>query len=330
VDTSWKSSPIVKRHPANPVLSAKDVPYRADLVFNAGVVKYQGRYAMVFRNDYCGSDPRKIAGTCLGLAFSRDGIRCTVEPKPCFRIETVEIIRVYDPRLTVIEGRVYMCFAADTRHGIRGGVAVTDDFEKFDVLSMSVPDNRNMVLFPAKIGGKFARLERPFPVYGRYGAGDEAFDIWFSDSPDCAYWGNSQLVLGAEKVPYANCKIGPGAPPIRTRKGWLAAIHAVHKDKTTELPSWHKGWHKRYAAGLMLLDMESPWKVIGFCRQPLLAPEEPYEYEMKGYRGSVIFPTGMVLEDDGEVKIYYGAADTVVALATASLDDLLDLCVPFS
>lgn len=321
-----KSSPVVRRYEGNPVLSAKDVPYPATLVFNAGVTKFQGRYVMVFRNDYGDEGLKKLHGTNLGLAWSDDGIRWEVADKPVFEMETDEIQRAYDPRLTIIDGRCYVCFAVDTRHGIRGGIAVTDDLEEFEVLSMSAPDNRNIVLFPEKVKGMFARLERPFPIYGR--GAPEAFDMWFSDSPDCKYWGNTQLVLGSEQVPWANSKIGPAAPPVRTNRGWLTVFHAVDKEGGREFYSWHGGWKKRYTAGVMLLDLEEPWRVIGMSSAPLLVPEEKYEYEMKGFRGGVIFPCGLILEDDGEVKIYYGAADTVVALATAGLDDLLALCEP--
>ncbi len=322
-----KTSPVIRRHPGNPVLAAGDVPYPATLVFNAGVTRYAGRYAMVFRNDYGSGEKKALEGTNLGLATSPDGVEWTVEPRPCFWMESEEISRAYDPRLTVIDGRVYMCFALDTRHGIRGGAAVTEDFEDWEVLGLSAPDNRNMVLFPEKRAGRFLRLERPFPVYGRYGGGSgEDFDVWFSDSPDCAYWGNTRLVLGAEKVPYANCKIGPAAPPVKTDRGWLTTIHAVWKHEDKEFASWHPGWRKEYVAGLALLDLEEPWKVIAMSREPLLVPET--RYELEGYRGGVIFPGGMILEDTGEVKIYYGAADTVECLATAQLDDLLALCEP--
>ncbi len=323
-----RSSPAVRRHPANPVLAASDVPYRADLVFNAGVAKFAGKYVCVFRNDYCDeTDRTRPVGTNLGLAFSDDGIKWEVTDHPCFQMRTEEISRAYDPRLTVIDGRAYLCFAVDTRHGVRGGIAVTDDLEHFELLSLSVPDNRNMVLLPERIDGKFARLERPFPIYGR--GAPEAFDIWFSDSPDCRYWGNGQLLLGSEQVPWCNNKIGPGAPPVRTDRGWLAVFHAVDKDDSRTGWGFSGNWTKRYSAGVMLLDSDQPWKLVGFSRRPLLVPEPPYSYEIEGgYRDYVIFPTGMILEDDGEVKIYYGAADTVIALATASVDDLLDMCEP--
>ena len=313
----------MKRHPDNPLLTAADLPYPATLVFNAGVAKYQGRYVMVFRNDYGGKPGTDhFAGTNIGVAFSDDGIHWEPRAKPWIEWKTDEIRRAYDPRITVVDGKVYLCFAVDTKHGVRGGVAITEDFDRWTVLSLSAPDNRNMVLFPGRRNGKLMRLERPFPVYGR--GAPEAFDLWFSDSPDGAYWGNTQLVLGSEQVPWANSKIGPGAPPIETREGWLTAFHAVNKDTTKPLPAWHPDWFKTYTIGLMLLDLEEPWKIKGMYRQPLLAPEAPYECE--GYRGHVLFPGGMILEDSGEVKLYYGAADTVECLATAHVDDLLALC----
>lgn len=325
-----KSAPVIKRHP-EPVLTHKDVPYPATLIFNAGVCKYLGRYVMVFRNDYGRWGDTTFDGTNLGLAFSNDGIKWEVHPKPVWDKTDPGLIaatdgdigRVYDPRLIVIDGRVYVCFACDTHHGLRGGIAVTEDFQNFQVLSLSVPDNRNMVLFPEKIGGKFVRLERPMPVYSR---GRDRFDIWLSDSPDLRYWGNSHLVAGVEHFPFANDKIGPAAPPIRTSKGWLTTVHTVDRYESWGKRGWEKSWKKRYAAGLMLLDLEQPWKVIGLSREPLIAPEIPAETD--GFRNDVIFPGGMILEDSGEVKIYYGAADTVECLATAHVDDLLKLCEP--
>lgn len=319
-----ESAKCIHRYAQNPVLSAKDIPYPATLVFNAGVAKYQGRYVMVFRNDFGREKSCQFDGTNLGLAFSADGIHWQVQPQPCWSWQTEEITRVYDPRLTILNGKVYVCFAVDTKHGLRGGIAVTEDFQKFDVLSMTAPDNRNLVLFPELIAGKFARLERPMPVYSR---GRDRFDIWYSHSPDLRFWGESQLVLATEQVPFANDKLGPAAPPIKTRRGWLTTFHAVDRDNQRGKNGWEERWQKRYTAGLMLLDLERPWQVIGLSRQALLAPELPYE-TTDGFRTDVIFPGGMVLESSGEVKIYYGAADTVECLATAHVDDLLALCQP--
>lgn len=314
------SSPVIRKRP-QPVLTYKDIPYNAALIFNAGVTKFGGKYVMVFRNDYGSYEEQRLEGTNIGLAFSDDGVHWQVQPKPCFSLQDEEVIRAYDPRLTVIDGRCYMCFAVDTKHGLRGGIAVTDDFDRFEILSLTAPDNRNMVLFPEKVGGRYIRLERPMSTYN----GDR-FDMWMSRSPDLRYWGDAALVLATEQVPFANCKIGPGAPPVKTEKGWLTTFHAVELDPTRGKNGWEDKWQKVYYAGIALLDLENPQKVLGFSKEPLLSAELDFEASI-GYRTDVIFPGGMILEDGGEVKIYYGAADTVECLATADVNDLLRLCL---
>jgi beta-1,4-mannooligosaccharide/beta-1,4-mannosyl-N-acetylglucosamine phosphorylase len=319
-----KSSPVIKRHPANPVLTAKNIPYSSALVFNAGVTKFRGRYVMVFRNDFGSVEEKRLDGTNLGLAFSKDGIRWEVQPKPCYELYDEDIRWVNDPRLTVIEDRCYMTFAIIGRYGIRGGIAATEDFEKFEILHTTLPENRNLVLFPEKINGLYVRLDRPFANYLR--VRQDSFDIWLSESPDLKYWGNSALLLKAGQVPFCNNKIGPGAPPLKTNKGWLFIFHSVDVDPQRGKNGWEERWDKRYSAGVMLLDLENPRKIIAISPEPLLVPEADYEVK-DGFRNNVIFPCANILENDGEVKIYYGAADTVECLATANVDDLLKLCL---
>ena len=324
-----KSSPVIHRYQDGaPVLSKQDIPYEADCIFNCGVIKYHGQYVCAFRNDYGFDGVGAFAHCVIGLAFSADGIHWNVREKPFITVEDIgdpDVTKVYDPRLTVIDDVVHLCFAVDTHHGLRGGIAITRDFETIEVQSLSVPDNRNMVLLPEKVGGRYVRLERPFPVYSR-GAVDR-FDTWISYSYDLKYWGDSKLLLAVEDVPFANDKVGPGAPPIRTEKGWLTLFHTVDIDRSRGKNGWEKTWQKRYCAGIMLLDLEDPSRIVGLSREPLLAPETKWEAD-EGFRTNVIFPGGLIPEDDGTVKIYYGASDTVECMATARLDDLLALCKP--
>lgn len=335
--------PLLRRHPANPILTGADCPFPATTVFNAGVAHHAGRYVMIFRNDYGRWGDPVFDGTNLGLATSVDGVRWDVHPQPVLDEERARagmrhlfperfgpnfIRRIYDPRITIIEAKPHLCFAADTAHGICGVIATTDDFQRFDFICLTAPDNRNMVLFPKRIRGDYVRLERPFPVYMR--DHPEAFPMWCSRSPDLRYWGAHRPVLGAEDIPYANSKIGPAAPPLRTRAGWLTPLHAVYVDASRRLHGWEaKPWHKTYYAGLALLDLDDPSRVIGLLRRPLLSPEFPYEQE--GFRGGVIFPCGFTHEpSSGEVRLYYGAADTAVALASGHVDDLIAACEPLS
>ena len=317
----FTTAKCIKRYPET-ILSYKDVPYRSALTFNAAVIKEQERYTMIFRND-AGDYENKILDpiTNLGLAFSKDGIKWEVEEQPVWAIHDDEIHRIYDPRLTVIEGRYYLCFAADTKHGIRGGIAVSDDLKNFEILSLSTPDNRNMVLFSEKINGKYVRLERPMPVYGH-----DKFDIWLSESPDMIHWGNSKLVLGAENVPYCNDKIGPAAPPIKTEKGWITLFHSVDIDESRGKNGWEPIWQKRYVIGIMLLDLNDPSKIIGMAKTPLMVPETDIELK-DGFRNNALFPCANVLEKDGTVRIYYSAGDAAVRMATARVDELIELCL---
>ena len=339
-----KSADCIKKHPT-PILTKKDIPYDAELIFNAGVAKINGEYVMVFRNDYGTTHEeyenkiKPISNTSIGIAISKNGIDgWVVKDHPLMALymrggENANLLgtdgfydlrRLYDPRITVIEDKIYLCLAADTNHGIRGCIAeLSEDYESYKIISASAPENRNMVLFPEKIGGYYVRLERPFPVYSR---GRDRFDIWISKSPDLKFWGESELLLGVENVPFANDKIGPAAPPIKTKYGWLTTFHAVDKETYGRGQSeWEFWWNKRYTAGIMLLDLDDPSRVIGMSKLPLIAPELPFETD-EGYRQHVIFPGGMILEDDGEVKIYYGASDTVECVATCSLEDLVALC----
>ena len=324
--------PCIKKRPA-PIMRPEDLPYPSSLVFNAGVIKYRGEYVMVFRNDYgtgkeaYENERVRFAGTSVGVARSKNGVDgWTFDPVPLMDSNAPdkdpELRRFYDPRIVMIENRLYLCLAMDTRHGIRGAIAaLSDDLKSYELISASVPENRNMVLFPEKIGGEYVRLERPMPVYSR---GRDRFDIWLSRSPDLVYWGRSELVLGVEDVPWANDKIGPTASPIKTERGWLTLFHAVDRDETRGKNGWEPKWTKRYTAGLMLLDLNDPAKVLSVYKEPLIAPDMPVETD-EGFRHNAIFPCAVVPEENGEVKIYYGAADACVCLATANVNDLLAL-----
>jgi len=324
--TIVQETTLVTRYPGNPILTAKDLDYPSDLVFNAGVVKHNGKYIMLFRNDYhypksmfdnyfAGKGELWGPSTNIGLATSDDGFHWTPAPQPVIEINNKEIRRVYDPRISVIDNTFYVALAIDTMHNDnRCGLYKTIDFKTFEEVTITAPNNRNMLLFPEKINGLFYRLERPF-------SGDVG-DIWISSSPDLQYWGNWKRLVASSSIKFCNRKIGPGAIPVKTKKGWLALFHTVTHTEN-DLYSWGRSWRSQYSMGLMLLDLEDPTKVIGIYDQPLLEPQE--KYELEGFRGSVLFPGAMIPEDDGSVKIYYGAADTVECVATAQLDDLLRL-----
>jgi beta-1,4-mannooligosaccharide/beta-1,4-mannosyl-N-acetylglucosamine phosphorylase len=214
-----KTSSIIQRHPLNPIFTSENVPYPSMIAYNAGVVKYQGQYVMVFRTDYnWNEEQQKAIGFQIGVAYSEDGVsNWRVHPRPILEFEGGEDVRgSMDPRLTVLEGRIYITYAQLTGHGYRGTIAVTDDFEKIEIVHRTVPDNRNIVLFPERINNRFLRHERPFPIDSR---SQRLYDIWISESPDLIHWGKSELLLCVEEIPYANERIGADSPPVRTDHG---------------------------------------------------------------------------------------------------------------
>ena len=198
------SSPIMRRYEHNPILTAKDLPYDATLVFNAGVAKFRGEYFIAPRVDLFDekfSRPPISITTAFGR--SSDGIHFTLEKEPIKVHFHGEILPwVCDARLTVLEDELYLSFCFENQHAERPGIARwrgtgTD----FDAVCIGLPQQRNMILWPEKVNGYYMRLERPAVLY------NDPFHIWYSKSPDLRYWGDSELVLPAEKCPAATARL---------------------------------------------------------------------------------------------------------------------------
>ncbi len=213
-------------------------------------------------------------------------------------------------------------FAMDLDDGCRLGLAQTVDFEKFDFLGIvSDDDNRNGVLFPEKINGKYLRLDRPNKVQ-LAGGPTSGSAIYLSESDDLVHW-QTVGVVASGRFHYWDELIGAGPPPIKTRQGWLQIYHGV---------ATHFGSANIYQAGVMLLDLKNPLQVIGRSRYNILEPRELYE--LVGQVPNVVFPSGAIVAEvdadgfaqlDSRVFIYYGAADTGVGLATSTIAELLEL-----
>jgi predicted GH43/DUF377 family glycosyl hydrolase len=300
---------LITRYKHNPILTKNDVPYEVATVHNAGVTKFGNEYIMLFRS-------HKLNGrSILGLARSRDGYHFKVEEKPFMEPATSGIFAKYeafgveDPRITCIDGEYRITYSAYSRHGVRIGLAKTTDWKTVERFSLiTEADYRNVVIFPEKFNGLYARLDRPHSEINPW-------SIWISYSPDLRYWGDSQLIMKPEPYHWDEMKIGPGAPPIKTDKGWLSIYHGVFPTMDGSV----------YRLGVALHDLDDPSKIIGVGDNWILQPEEPYE--ITGYVHNVVFTCGAVPEDDGTVKIYWGGADTVMCVGTARIDDLVDLCL---
>jgi beta-1,4-mannooligosaccharide/beta-1,4-mannosyl-N-acetylglucosamine phosphorylase len=299
------SSDVVWRYSKNPIIKRNHIK-RANSIFNSAVVTFNGKFAGVFRVD------DKARSMNLHAGFSDDGINWTIEEDPINFIQKTKDPLVseykYDPRVTFIEDRYYITWC-NGYHGPTIGVGYTFDFKEFYQLENAfLPYNRNGVLFPRKINGKYAMLSRPSD------RGHTPFgDIFYSESPDMIHWGCHRFVMSAGLTGWQSLKIGAGPTPIETSEGWLLIYHGVLLSCNGYV----------YSFSAALLDLEKPWKVKYRARSYLLSPQE--YYECVGDVPNVAFPCAALCDaETGRLAIYYGGADTVVALAFAYVDEIID------
>ena len=303
------NSPVVKRYKNNPILTKNDVPYAVATVHNAGVIKHQGNYIILFRSHL--HNGRSI----IGKAVSKDGYHYKVDTKPFLEPAKKGIFAEYeeygveDLRINPLENTYYLTYSAYSRYGVRIMLAHTNDFEYTKRIALiSQADMRNVVLFPEKIGGKYVRLDRPHSQI-------MPWSVWISYSDDLIHWGNSRVLIKPVPYHWDESKVGPGSPPIKTEQGWLHIFHGVYTTMSGAV----------YRLGAALHDLNDPGHVIGVSDQWILQPEDPWE--ISGYVPNVVFTGGTIPEDDGTLKIYWGGADSVMCTGTANINELTELCL---
>jgi beta-1,4-mannooligosaccharide/beta-1,4-mannosyl-N-acetylglucosamine phosphorylase len=316
----------MKRCPQNPILTRSDIPpvvpqlVDVSSVFNPGATRFRDQILLLLRVQSRGRE------TFLLPATSSDGVQFRVWTEPV-RLDGLDqlgcrIFHVYDPRITRVEDTYYISVAIDTDRGCRIGLVHTSDFESYTFLGVPFDgDARNAVLFPEKINGRYAMLYRPnLAMLDGVASGSE---IELATSEDLKVWRPEAKVMRG-RFHYWDELIGSGPPPIKTRQGWLHVYHGV---------ATHFASSNIYQAGVVLLDLKHPERVIARSRCNLLEPREIYE--LVGQVPNVVFPSGLVpaqVDPDGfvgentELYIYYGAADTSVCLATATVRRLLEVC----
>jgi len=298
---------IVERWHKNPIITLENVPFPCNTVFNAGAVKYGDTYLLLMRVE-------DMAGrSVFALARSEDGYHFSVDPRPVMEPSKDEPFRSYerrgieDPRITYCEGEYYVMYTAYSRYGARLALCKTKDFQNYERIGLiSEPENKDGCLFPRRINGRYARLDRP------YGGG--IGNIWVSYSDDLINWGNSQVVMTTRGGFWDSDRIGASAPPIETEHGWLEIYHGVKNTSAGPI----------YRMGTVLLDLDDPSKVLCRSAVPILTPRE--YYERVGDVGNVVFACGAILEDSGRLRIYYGAADTCICLGFADINLLIERC----
>ena len=299
---------LFQRNPANPILSGKDWPYSVNSVFNAGVTLLQdGTTLLLCRVE----DRRGLSHLCA--ARSKDGVtgwqidaEPTLMPDPDNFPE--EIWGIEDPRITYVpELKKYaIVYTSYSRGGPGVSLALTEDFKSFERLGVVLsPDDKDAALLPHRVNGHWALIHRPMTPLGAH--------VWISYSPDLRNWGNHKLMLEARRGAWWDAnKIGMSPPPIETSQGWLMLYHGVRRTPSSSI----------YRLGLALFELENPEVCVNRGDEWIFAPEA--DYERHGDVQDVVFPCGYTIAKDGDtINLYYGAADSCIALAQGSIKSLL-------
>jgi predicted GH43/DUF377 family glycosyl hydrolase len=297
----------IKKYKKNPIITKDDVPFKVNSIFNPGAVKFKDKYLLLCRVEMPnGRSSFVLAESSNGYDFKvADKLCLTPEDhKECFKYVRWGI---EDPRITPLGDTFYLTYTGYSKYEPLVILAETKDFEKFKIHgTISEPSNKDCAVFPEKIDGYYWKIDRPT-------AGNRG-DIWISKSPDLIHWGEYKLLSEPELGTWEHHKIGASSTPLKTKEGWLILYHGVRTFGSSMI----------YKIGVMLLEADRPWIVKGKSNEPIMSPD--YDYERVGDVGNVTFSNGWVVEPDGEIKIYYGGADTNICIATTSVNYLLSVC----
>src|SRR6476659_1430063 len=243
------------------------------------------------------------------VARSTDGAHFTFDEEPIEAAEPIEAYGIEDPRITEIDGLFHITYVAVSRLGITTARMSTTDFRTFERHgTMLQPDQKDVVLFPEKVNGRYLAFTRPMP--GSFG---RVLGLWLAESDDLIHWGGHRPVAEPRHGMWDEMRIGASLVPIRVEGGWLELYHGADR-------------MNRYGMGAMLLDADDPTKVLARTARPILTAEEEYEHD--GFLQDVVFPSGHVDLGDGRIRVFYGAADEYICAADLAIDDVLSSLTP--
>ncbi len=304
---SWRrAASLFQRYENNPILTPAQWPYPANSVFNPGAVEIDGETLLLVRvEDLRGFSHLTVARSKDGKTGWRIEPRPALMPDPTYREEQWGL---EDPRIVWVEelGRYAVTYVSFSQGGAVVSLATTKDFRSFTRYGpMLPPEDKDACLFPRRFDGRFALIHRPI-------IRQEA-NIWVCCSPDLKHWGEHRLLIPARGGWWDSRRVGLASQPIETSEGWLIIYHGVRRTTAGET----------YRVGMALLDLEDPCKLIRRGEDWVFGPQEPYE--LLGSVADVVFPTGAILDrESNEFRLYYGAADTTVALAVADFGEILE------
>ncbi len=301
---------LFRRHPGNPILTAADWPYPMNTVFNAAAtLLHDGTTLLLSRVE----DRRGHSHLCA--ARSKNGIdgwqidpRPTLEPDPINYPE--ELWGIEDPRITFLPEleKYAVVYTSFSRGGPGVSLALTEDFRQFERIGDIMPPwDKDAAILPRRFNGLWALIHRPTTT-------SMGSHIWISYSPDLRHWGGHKIILEAREGSWWDAhKIGLSTPPVETDRGWLILYHGVKETASGSI----------YRLGAALFDLEDPSSCLLRGDEWIFGPEE--SYELSGDVHDVVFPCGYTIGSDKDtINIYYGAADTSLALMSGSIREILD------
>ncbi|CUS04749.2 conserved protein of unknown function [Candidatus Promineifilum breve] len=299
---------LFQRNRHNPILTAADWPYPINSVFNAAATLMpDGTTLLLCRAE----DRRGHSHLCVARSVNGfDGWQIDPQPTMPADIERYpeELWGIEDPRITFVPelNKYAVVYTAYSKDGPGVALAMTEDFHTYERIGLIMPpEDKDAALLPYRIGGYWALIHRP--------VGGPRAHMWISYSPDLRHWGSHKLMLEARRGAWWDAnKIGLSPPPIETPRGWLIIYHGVRMTAAGAI----------YRLGLALFDLHTPERLLKRGDQWIFGPEE--RYEQRGDVGNVVFPCGYTIQPDGDtLNLYYGAADTSIALATGSINNML-------
>jgi predicted GH43/DUF377 family glycosyl hydrolase len=301
-----RNQDIVSRWEGNPLINIYDLDFKCSDIHNAGVFSFEDEVLLLVTIEHLSGQ------RCIHLARPDADGNYQLDHKPFLgpsahaKYRQHESRGVQDARVTFLEGAYYIMYNSLGDHGFRLALARTEDFNSVERIGLiSEPDTKAGTLFPAKIKGRYARLERP----------RDGSSIWVTYSDDLIYWGGSELVISPREGFWDANRIGAGAPPIEIAQGWLVLYYGVKDTSAGPI----------YRIGAVILDKQEPMYVIARTNIPILSPRG--NYERIGDVPNVVFPTGAVIDSNGYLDIFYGASNSCICVGTTTVEKIVESCI---
>jgi len=304
--TKRRSRDIVSRWEGNPLIHINSLNFPCADIHNAAVIMFNNKVYLLITIEHLSGQRRIHLATPTDNGYFKVHSKALLSPSREPQYSQHESGGVMDARITFLDGVYYIMYSVLGDHGFRLGLAKTTDFKNVERIGIiSEPDTKAGILFPAKVNGNYARLERP----------SDGSSIWMSFSPDLIHWGGCELIIRPRGGFWDSDRIGPGATPMEIEQGWLLIYYGVKGTSAGPI----------FRLGTVILEKDDPTKVVGRANIPILSPRK--QYERIGDVPNIVYSNGAVLTEDGTLNIFYGAANSCICIGTTTVDEIVANCI---